>query len=514
MMIFRRILTLLLILMLAAIPAVMADDSFNMNKDGFSTSYTYDYDYWGDIQEAPDAYRISTVIDSVTLEKDLNGIAMNKPQGLYVRDRELYIADTFNNRIIQLHCEEDGTWIFVRLIETVNGADPAGFSNPYDVFADQDGNLYVADHGNHRVIMVDKDLNFIKQFIKPADSTFDQSNEFLPKKITVDESGRLYVLATNVNKGLVKFEADCDFTGFIGANKVTVSTAEYIWKRYFQTQEQRNQSVAFVPTEYENLYIDQDGFIYVTTTTFSEYDLKWDNAKPIRRLNSLGNDILIKNDHYPPIGDLWWAEGDSTYYGPSRLTDITVLQNDIYVALDRTRGRLFGYDSQGVMLWAFGNRGNMDGTFMSAIALEHMGTDLLVLDQLKNTITVFSTTEYGNLIYDAISAYQQGRYEESGDIWHDVMKLNANYNLAFRGIGRSLMRQDRFREAMDYFEKGHDTENYGRAFKQYRKIWVEQNIWWIVLVAALLLIIPVILGRFRKAKWEVMMYEHNHVRKV
>ena len=338
--------------------------------------------------------------------------------------------------------------------------------------------------------MMDKDLNWIKEFKKPTDATFDQSIEFLPKKIVVDVAGRVYALVTNVNKGIVKYETDTSFTGFIGATPVSVSTADYIWKRYFMTQAQRNASTSFVPTEYENIYIDKDGFIYATITNFSEYDLKSDAAKPIRRLNGLGNDILIKNDRYPPIGDLWWLEGDSTYFGPSKMTDITVFDNDIYVALDRVRGRLFGYDDQGIMLWAFGTRGNIKGAFTSAVSIEHMGTDLLVLDQLENSVTVFTPTEYGNKIYAAIQEYQAGDYDKSADFWREVLKQNSNYPMAFRGIGRTVLRQNDFEGAMEYFKMAHDQENYGRAFKLYRKEWIEKNVLWIILALAILLIVP------------------------
>ena len=276
------------------------------------------------------------------------------------------------------------------------------------MFVDPEGNIYVADYGNQRVTKMDRDLNWLLDFTKPSDATFDQNLSFLPKKLAVDVAGRVYVLCQNVNKGLVKYEADGTFSGFIGANAVSITMGEYIWKRYFQTKEQRAQTASFVPTEYENIYIDKDGFIYATNTVFSEYDLKWDNAKPIRRLNSLGNDILIKNDRYPPIGDLYWVEG-SIANGPSKFIDITVLDDDIYVVLDRVRGRLFGYDSQGVMLWAFGTKGNVEGAFTGAVSIEHMGTDLLVLDQLENSVTVFTTTEYGQTIYDATEALSQRR---------------------------------------------------------------------------------------------------------
>ena len=480
--------------------------------DGFSTSYTYTYDYWEDVQQSPDAYRVATVIDSMTLGLDnLDNVRINRPQSLYVRGDMLYICDTNNNRILEIQRSGD-RFSVKRVIREMSGTERATFSSPYDVFVDEAGNIYVADYGNQRVTMMDSNLTWIKDYTKPTDATFDQGQNFLPKKIVVDVAGRVYALCQNVNKGLVKYEADGSFSGFIGANAVSVSMAEYIWKRYFQTKEQRAQTQNFVPTEYENIYIDEDGFIYATNIVFSEYDLKYDNAKPIRRLNSLGNDILIKNDKIPPIGDLDWVSG-SEATGPSRFVDITVMDDDIYVALDRIRGRLFGYDSQGILLWAFGTKGNVEGAFTGAVSIEHMGRDLLVLDQLENSVTLFQTTEYGQTIYDASRAYLDGEYDESADRWRDVMKMNANYPLAFRGIGRAILRQNQYEEAMDYFKLAHDRENYGRAFKLYRKEWVEKNIWWIILIVAAVLIIPLGIGRVKKMKWEVTAHEHSKVRK-
>ena len=508
----KAISLLLIVMMLLSAAGALADDSYSMKDDGFSTSYTYTYDYWSDVMASPDAYRVSAVVDSMTIGLDnLGGVRIRQPQGLFARNNDLYVVDTGNNRIIQLQYN-GRDFQFVRLITEIQGCEKTTFNAPNDVFADEEGNIYIADYGNMRVVMVDKDLNWIKEFTKPDDSTFDQNLDFLPSKIAVDVAGRLYVLVTNVNKGFAKYESDTTFTGFIGANAVTVDMAQYIWKRYFQTKEQRAASESFVPTEYENINIDPDGFIYATNTIFSEYDLKFDNAKPIRRLNSLGNDILIKNDRYPPIGDQWWIQ-ESIQNGPSKFTDITVLENDIYVACDRTRGRLFGYDSQGVLLWAFGTKGNTDGAFTGAVSVEHIGKDLLVLDQLKNNITVFTPTEYGIMIYNAIDSYLKGEYDNSADLWQAVMRMNSNYPLAFRGIGRAVLRQNDYEGAMEYFKMAQDRENYGRAFKLYRKEWVEKNIWWIILILAVLLIVPLALGRIKRMKWEVVMHEHSKVRK-
>ena len=476
--------------------------------DGYSTSYTYNYDYWTEVRESPDAYRVEAVINSASLGLEKN---IKRPQSLFVLNNDLYIVDTDNNRIIQT-TRKDNEFKLVRIIDTLKGVEPATLSSPQDVYVDAKENIYIADTNNQRVVAVDKDLNYIKQFVKPTDATFDQNLSFLPSKIVCDVAGRLYALVTYVNKGLVKFEADTTFTGFIGANKVTTSMADYIWKAYFQTDAQRAQSEAFVPTEYANIYMDPDGFIYATTINFKEYDLLYDNAKPIRRLNGVGDDILVKNDRYPPIGDLTW-ESDSEAYGPSKLIDVTVLENDIYVAFDRTRGRLFGYDSQGIMLWAFGTKGSIQGAFTGAVSIEHMGRDLLCLDQRENSITVFTPTEYGNLIYQAVDEYTQGDYDKSAETWRQVMKNNSNYSMAFIGIGRSLMRQEKYTEAMEYFEMAHDRDNYGRAFKYYRKQWVEQNILWIVILIGAVVIIPLVIGKAKKMKWEVVMHEHKQVNK-
>ena len=63
-----------------------------------------------------------------------------------------------------------------------------------------------------------------------------------------------HILKTNVNKGLIKYENDGTFSGFVGATPVTYDFSDYIWKK-LATQEQRAQMESFVPTEYDNVYI-------------------------------------------------------------------------------------------------------------------------------------------------------------------------------------------------------------------------------------------------------------------
>lgn len=463
------------------------------------TGYTYGYDWWGDVQYSPDAYKTVAVYTAVELGLDMK---LNAPQGLFVTGNTIYVCDTGNNRILELERTDKDTISLVRVIDHIEG-DIANqeFSSPTDIAVSEEGFLYIADKNNNRILKLDHDGNYIMEFTKPLDATFDQSLSFLPSKIAIDTAGRVYCVATNANKGLIKYENDGTFSGFIGATPVTYDWTDYVWKK-LATQAQRAQMESFVPTEYDNVYMDYEGFIYACTTNVSEEDLDSGAADPIRRLNMMGNDILVRNGDWYIIGDLYWGSGGG-YEGPSLITDVTAMENDVFFGLDKTRGRLFAYDDQGRMLYCFGGNGNMDGYFKQPSALDHMGHDLLVLDSLDNSLTLFTPTEYGSKIYDAIEQFQNGDYEESGASWQAVMDMNGNYDLAYIGIGRSLLRQERYHEAMDYFRLKLDDDNYSKAFKQYRKEWVEDHIVIIFAGVFLILCVPLAIGKIKEIKHEI-----------
>lgn len=464
-------------------------------------TYTYNYDYWGDIQYSPDAYTVAGVFTSQELGLE-TGIF--KPEGMYVKGDMIYLCDTGNNRIIEIKRVDTEHLEVVRIIDSFDGSgmtENVTFNGPTDVAISEEGEFFVADMNNNRILKLDKDLKYIMEFTKPVDATFDQSQTFLPKKITIDTAGRVYCVATNVNKGLIKYEADGVFSGFVGASEVTYNWTDYIWKR-LSTQAQRAQLDSFVPTEYDNLYMDHEGFIYVCTTNVSETDLDAGTADPMRRLNMMGSDIMVRNGEWYIIGDIYWGDGGG-YSGPSLITDITAFDNDVFVGLDKVRGRLFAYDDQGRMVFAFGGNGNIDGYFKQPVALDHMGRDLMVLDYLDCSITIFTPTEFGTEIFNAIEEFQDGFYEESYESWQRVIELNGNYDLAYIGVGRALLRQEKYEEAMEYFKLKWDDDNYSKAFKQYRKIWVEEHIVPIFIVVFVVLCGPLLIGKIKKIKRDI-----------
>ena len=108
--------------------------------------------------------------------------------------------------------------------------------------------------------------------------------------------------------GVIALNGD-SFVGFIGAQKVTYNMMDIIW-RYFQTAEQRALSVQYVSTEFNNITIDEKGFIYVTTSSITESSQQGairsrsGTYAPVKKLNSAGDDIMKRNGFFGPGGEV------------------------------------------------------------------------------------------------------------------------------------------------------------------------------------------------------------------
>ena len=480
---------------------IMIAGLFTLCAGLFAKGDTYIYDFWENIEKSPDVYRVTHVIyaDDLNLKTPLKN-----PSSLFTYGNKLFVVDTDNNRIVELEYTSKKTLAFNRVIDSVNTTDGSEgtFDGPRDIFVNDDGSMFIADTNHGRVLKVDENLNVIFTLKEPDDPTYEEGKAFLPEKVVADSKGRAYIAARNINKGFLKYEYDGTFQGFFGANEVVYEVSDLIWKK-LATQAQKEKMVLFVPVEYSNCYMDKEGFIYAVTKTFDWWDLKSDKAKPIRRLNALGKDILVKNNEdQPPIGDLVWGNA-AGISDPSKFTDITVLDNNVYLTIDESRGRVFAYNDQGYLLFAFGGRGNIDGFFRKPAAIEHIGKDLFILDSINASITVMSPTDYGNLIYKATEQFASGEYDESAETWAKVLEYNGNYDLAYIGLGKSFLRQKKYKEAMDYFKVKRDRRDYSKAFKYYRKEWIEKNIGWMVGVLIAIIVLSFVLKIVKKIKWEL-----------
>ena len=84
-----------------------------------------------------------------------------------------------------------------------------------------------------------------------------------------------------------------------------------------------------------------------------------------------------------------------------------------------------------------------------------------------------------------------------------ILKRNGNYDLAYIGIGRALLRQKHYKEAMDYFELKQDSTNYSKAYKLYRKEWFEDHINIILILLVIIILLGFGTGFVKKARREV-----------
>ncbi|MCL2210972.1 MAG: hypothetical protein FWB95_03505 [Treponema sp.] len=455
------------------------------------TNYTYNYDFWFEQVASPDAYRVGAYILGTSLDID----HFRDPQGLYIRDNRIYVCDSGNNRIIKIEVNKNGEHSVVRIVNSVmiNGVSSA-FNYPMDIFENRDGNLYIADTNNQRLLILDNNWNFIHEILKPVDESLGDLTEFIPVKVIVDFANRVFIQARNINKGLMEFDNRWEFSGYMGANKVHVNPIDYVWK-LLSTQAQKERMDLFIPTEYSNVAMDKDGFIYVTNSS--------GQTAPVRRLNAMGQDILIRNGYEDPVGDLVVGNAGGIS-GRSRFIDAVAFDNDSYACFDRTRGRIFMYDFQGNLLYAFGGVGNREGSFLQPVALDRMGESLYALDSRAGALTRFDLTGYGAMINEALDEYKAGRYESSALVWEEVLKMNGNYDLAYIGIGRAALRQSEFQKAMKYYKLKHYREGYGKAFQLYRKQWMEENLWWILLIIGLAIFLPILIRFSIKTVKEIL----------
>lgn len=414
------------------------------------TPPSYNYSYWNEAVPAPAAYQATEIITGNTLGTG----QLLEPNDLHVtEDQTVYILDSGNHRVIVT----DHQFQVLRIVDSfMNDGQVDRFQQPLGLFVNDEGHLYVADTGNHRIVQLAPDGSLVQIVDTPESDLLPANFVFQPARLVVDLAGRIYVMAIGVFDGFMEFNADGTFTTFIGANRVQVDPIEYIWKR-LSTREQRSQMVQFTPTEFTNLDIDEEGFIYATNGD------EWGDN--IKKLNAHGTDILRRNGYFSPGGDIVYYIND----GPPRLIDIDVADSEIYSVLDAKQGRIFTYNGDGFLMYVFGGKGNLIGEFHTPVAIERIGDDFLVLDKALGEITVFKPTEYGQILNEAVRSYYEGDEERSSALFRRAADLNANLEYAYDGIGKSLLRQGEYKEAVHYFRQAMDRLNYSKAYLLYRK---------------------------------------------
>ena len=464
----KRIITLIIAVLLGILMIFPASAANN-------PSYTYNSKSVA--VKTPEPYVATKQISG----KDLGVGDLLDPADLYEdHNGFIYICDTGNNRIIKLNPD----LTLNTVIDTFqDGYFEGEFLSPSGVYVDPNSELlYVADSGNGRVIALDKDLVMVKRFNRPSDTDlFAEELVFTPTKVVVDNGGRAFIVAKDIYEGLMQYDSEGNFLGYVGANETSISPLDYLWKK-LSTKAQSSKLQLTLPTEFSNLEIDEDGFIYTTTSIINT-----DNTDIlIRRQNPSGEDVLHRSNTLAMAGDVVFEKYPTEFVGgASNFVDVTINGDGMYSLLDSKRGRIFTYDFDGNLLYIFGgasNSGNDIGSFYSPSSMIKNGKNYLVMDIANDMITIFEPTQYGSLINEAVSNNYNGDYNAASKLWEKVLKLNANCEQAYVGIGLSQLRSGDYETAMENFKLGSDRTYYSKAFKLYRQQWLEKNFVWLVII--------------------------------
>ena len=492
-----------------------------------SSAYqTYTYSIDGYALYSPDAYTAEQTIDAAYMGLDLN---LDNPGDMICDDQQnVYIADTANNRIVVL----DRYYKLKFIISTFRNGQGVmdSLSGPQGVFVSSKY-IWVCDTNANRIVVFNRDGSFNRVIEEPESPLFDDNSVYKPVAIAVDKYERLYVVSSTTYQGIIVMTSDGAFTGFIGAQAVTISAWEIIWRR-FQTDEQRENSESYVATEYNNIALNGD-FIYVTTSTIDEGSVaasirgksKDGKYAPVKLLNQAGTEIMRRNGFYPPSGEIDYSTKSTDASkniptGVSRLIDVASGPEQTWSIIDEKRSRIYTYDFDGNLLFAFGDQGaNLLGNISSIEAICYQGDTMLILDKDKKSITVFERTEYGDVLLDAIAAENRQDYTTAINLWTDVLKRNSNFDAAYIGIGQAMYRNGEFEESLEYFEAAYDTLNWSTSYKDIRKEFMSDYFLFLLIGILALIVVLVLVSKYitkvnkrikkadqRRTYWEELLY--------
>jgi sugar lactone lactonase YvrE len=409
----------------------------------FSSLVYADNDYIVDndrLVPIPETYEVKKVLINLGEAGKLN-----RPEDLFLDSKGfLYVADTGNNRILKMNREG-------KVLEIITGPKDKPFSKPSGVFVDESGNLYVADTENKRILRRSTLGIYDKTYVKPDSNLLSNDFTFDPSKIFLNSTGYMYIQKSS---SFIMIDEQNRFRGFVGAKEIGFSFQRMLI-RLFATRTQRDRITKVQPVSYSNFMIANDGLIYATVGNTAKGQ--------IRKLNSVGKNL------YPDKAYGLNMTDESGKIQHPNFADIAVDENGVITVIDKMSRSVYQYDQEGNMLLMFGAQGERKGRFMipSSIVVDNEG-NLYISDSQTGILQIFEPTNFTKTVLKAVNLYNSGAYEEAMKYWEEVLKIDANYSLAHKGMGRLYYKEERWKEAMEEYKLAEDKDGYSKAFKEYR----------------------------------------------
>lgn len=450
----------------------------------------YNYNYYGEAS-APNGYLPTEAYNGFEW-----GVGyLKSPSDMYVDvNNELYILDAGNSRIIIL----DETLSPVKVIDSFTDVDGSAtqLKNPQGICVTPDGEIYVCDTDNSRVVIMDRDGQFIRSYGKPESDLLSETFVFKPKKVEVTATGDMYILADNIVDGALIIAENGEFGGFFATDAVTVTAdiLKILFYRLFMSEEQIAKMMSIQPVPFDNMYLDGD-FLYTATLYLREED-------QIRKVNPAGNNLFAGNMY----GEAY-VGGTGGGYEQAAFIDVNVSEKGFVYALDRNFCKVFVYNQDNELLMIFGGNEQTLGQYTNPVAIETIGDTVMILDASKNNLTVLEPTYYGSQIMLGSYMYEHGEYEKALEPWHEVLKLNTNSELAYRGIARAEYLKGEYLQAQEHYHAAYDREGYSEAREKYRSQVIMKNFPMIMMAIIIIAAVCIIISRNKKKIYAKIGYK-------
>ncbi len=195
-------------------------------------------------------------------------------------------------------------------------------------------------------------------------------------------------------------------------------------------------------------------------------------------LNASGDEIMRRNGFWPPSGEVQVSNSAADksrgfITGASKITDVAVGPSGTWSIIDAKRQKVFTYDFDGNLLFAFGDKGDQMGNLQNIAAVTYQGDRMLLLDMGESkSFTVYERTDYGEILMQALDHQNERQYDKAIKDWTEILKRNSNFDAAYVGIGKALYRSGDYEESLEYYKSAYDTANYSLSYKEIRKEWI------------------------------------------
>lgn len=398
-------------------------------------------------------------------------LGFNTPEDIFIADDDfVYVADSGNKVIYKYN-------------PNTSKVDTIGqglLTTPTGVCVDVNGNIYVADSGKKLVLIFDKDGNLIKEIGRPTAALFGTDSYYTPTKVAVDRVGTMYITSQGNTNGVLQIDANGEFTGYFGRN-VTAVSFDFLIGRFFASKEEKEAKYSLKPKATTNVAIDNKNIVYTIVDGVSANSLKKFN---VNGTNLIAGGSMFSDDYQDVAVD---NEGY------------------IYTVSGDKSGVITVRDKDSNILFTFGNTSSGSysmGHFDSAVGIDvDSSGNIWVLDRVGQNIQVFTKTEFASTVMKAMDLYNLGDYEGAADAYNEILSKNASFVQAYIGLGNIAQRNQDYEQARTYFRIANHKSGYSEAFWEIRDNWTGNNLVWIVIVIAVLVVLHMLKMKERVYKW-------------